>query len=173
MQKSPAFPPGFDFKANDRGLNHLEISSGLLAALGHDFEADLLALVQRAHTSTLNRRDVHEHILRAIVRLNDAVAPLSLEKWHRCHSHQAFLSTFLSTTHAIIRVGGDEPSFGEFTLGLARSRERGSKLGAENEVAGGGIDGFRWNVNGSPRQRRCQITFYEFEIGRASCRERV
>jgi hypothetical protein len=115
MQKSPAFPPGFDFKATDRGLNHLEISSGLLAALGHDFEADLLALVQRAHTGTLNCRDVHEHILRAIVRLNEAVALLSIEKFHSSDRHQEFLSSFLLNAHAIIRVGGHKPSFGEFT----------------------------------------------------------
>jgi len=102
MQKSPAFPPGFDFKANDRGSNHLEISSGLLAALGHDFEADLLALVQRAHTGTLNCRDVHEHILRAIVRLNEAVALLSIEKFHSSDRHQEFLSSFLLNAHAII-----------------------------------------------------------------------
>ena len=44
------------------------------------------------------------------------------------------------------------------------NRERGSKLGAENEVAGGGIDGFRWNVNGSAGCSICQITFYEFEV---------
>ncbi|MGC2689040.1 MAG: hypothetical protein WA375_15790, partial [Pseudolabrys sp.] len=47
---------------------------------------------------------------------------------------------------------------------VARNRERGSKLGAENEVAGGGIDGFRWNVNGSAGCCICQITFYEFEV---------
>jgi hypothetical protein len=112
MQKSPAFPPGFDFKANDRGSNHLEISSGLLAALGHDFEADLLALVQRAHTSALNRRDVHEHILRAIVRLNEAVALLSIEKFHSSDRHQEFLSSFLLNAHAIIALAVTSQVFG-------------------------------------------------------------
>jgi hypothetical protein len=88
--KSPAFPPGFDFKATDRGLNHLEISSGLLAALGYDFEADLLALVQRTHAGALHCSDVHEHILRAIVRLNEAVALLGIEKLHSSDRHQVF-----------------------------------------------------------------------------------
>jgi hypothetical protein len=125
MQKSPAFPPGFDFKANDRGLNHLEISSGLLAALGHDFEADLLALVQRAHTSALNRRDVHKHILRAIVRLNEAVALLSIEKFHSSDRHQEFLSSFLLNAHAIIRVGGHKPSF--WGVHLRRSPKPGAR----------------------------------------------
>src|SRR5690242_3815167 len=115
MQKSPAFPPGFDFKATDRGLNHLEISSGLLAALGHDFEADLLALVQRAHTGTLNCRDVHEHILRAIVRLNEAVALLSIEKFHSSDRHQVFPFKLPIERPCDHRSGDHKPSFWEFT----------------------------------------------------------
>jgi hypothetical protein len=102
MQKSPASPPGFDFKANVRGSDHLEIAGSLFAPLGYDFEADLLALVQRAHTSALNCRDVHEHILRTIVRLNEAVALLSIEKFHSSDRHQEFLSSFLLNAHAII-----------------------------------------------------------------------
>jgi hypothetical protein len=115
MQKSPAFPPSFDFKASDRGSGRLYIAGGLLAALGHDFEADLLALVQRAHASALDRRDVHEHILRAIVRLNEAVALLRIKKFHSSGRHQEFLSRFLLNAGAIIRVGGHKPSFWEFT----------------------------------------------------------
>jgi hypothetical protein len=115
MQKSPASPPGFDFKADVRGSNHLEITGGLLAPLRHDFEGDLLALVQRAHTSALNCRDVHEHILRAIVRLNEAVALLSIEKFHSSDRHQEFLSSFLLNAHAIIHASAHKPSFWEFT----------------------------------------------------------
>jgi len=116
MQKSPASPPGFDFKANDCGKSdRLQIAGGLLAALGYDFEADLLALVERAHASTLHCSDVHEHILRAIVRLNEAVALLSIEKFYSSDRHQEFLSSFLLNARAIIRVGGHKPSFWEFT----------------------------------------------------------
>src|SRR5215831_16651183 len=91
MQKSPASPPGFDFKANDRGESgRLQIAGGLLAALGYDFEADLLALVQRTHASALHCSNVHKHILRAIVRLNEAVALLGIEKFHSSDRHQVF-----------------------------------------------------------------------------------
>jgi hypothetical protein len=113
--KSPASPPGFDFKANDSESDHLQIAGGLFAALGHDFEADLLALVQRTHASPLNCRDVHEHILRAIVRLNEAVALLSIEKFHSSDRHQEFLSSFLLNAHVIIHVDGHKPGFREFT----------------------------------------------------------
>jgi hypothetical protein len=101
--KSPASPPGFDLKANECGQSdRLEIAGGLFAALGHDFEADFLALVQRAHTGALHRSDVHEHILRAIVRLNEAVALLGIEKFHSSDRHQVFLSRFLLNARAII-----------------------------------------------------------------------
>src|SRR5215813_12054367 len=123
--KKPGVSAGLRLKANDRRSNHLEISSGLLAALSHDFEADLLALVQRAHTSTLNCRDVHKHILRAIVRLNEAVALLSIEKFHSSDRHQEFLSSFLLNAHAIIRVGDHKPSF--WGVHLRRSPKPGAR----------------------------------------------
>src|SRR4249919_2208565 len=63
--------------ANDHGMSdRLQIAGGLLAALGYDFEADLLALVQRTQAGAFHCGDVYEHILRAIVRLNEAVALL-------------------------------------------------------------------------------------------------
>src|SRR5579871_45393 len=46
----------------------------LLAAL--DLEADLLPLVQAAEAGALDRGDVHEHILRSVVRLDEAEALL-------------------------------------------------------------------------------------------------
>jgi len=70
--------------------DRLDIAGGLLAALGYDFEADLLALVQRAHAGALHCSDVHEHILRTIVRLNEAVALLGIEKLHSSDRHQVF-----------------------------------------------------------------------------------
>jgi hypothetical protein len=101
--KSPASPPGFDFKAYDCGMSgRLQIAGGLLTALRHDFEADLLALHQRAHTGALHRGDVHEHILRAIVRLNEAEAFLGIEKLHSSDRHQEFLSRFLLNARTLI-----------------------------------------------------------------------
>src|SRR4029077_13243837 len=68
----------------------LDIAGGLLAALGYDFEADLLALVERTHAGAPHCSDVHEHILRTIVRLNEAVALLGIEKLHSSDRHQVF-----------------------------------------------------------------------------------
>jgi hypothetical protein len=116
MQKSPASPPGLDFKSYDCGmLDRLQIAGGLLPALGYDFEADLLALHQGAHTGTLHRGDVHEHILRAIIWLNEAEAFLGIEKLHSSDRHQEFLSRFLLNAPRALRVGRHKPSFWEFT----------------------------------------------------------
>jgi hypothetical protein len=113
MQKSPASPPGFDFKANDCGKSgRLQIAGGLLATLGYDFEAHLLALVQRAHSGALHCSDVHEHILRAIVWLNEAVALLGIEKFHSSDRHQVFLSRFPQNALAIIAQAVTSQVFG-------------------------------------------------------------
>src|SRR6476646_10309896 len=80
----------------------LQIAGSLLATLGDDFKADLLAFVQRAHSCTLDRGDVHEDVLRAIVRLNEAEAFLGIEKFHSSDRHQVFLSRFLLNAQAII-----------------------------------------------------------------------
>src|SRR5262249_46168943 len=53
------------------GLQIDRRSLTLLAAL--EVEADLLAFVQIADTRALDRRDMHEHVLRAVLRLNEPV----------------------------------------------------------------------------------------------------
>src|SRR5689334_1468750 len=93
-------------------LGRLQIAGGLLAAFGYDFEADLLALIQRTHASALHCSDVHKHILRAIVRLNEAVALLSIEKFHSSTGHQVFLSSFPQNAHAIIAGAVTSQVFG-------------------------------------------------------------
>src|SRR6185369_11428924 len=58
----------------------LQIDRGglaLLAAL--DVVADLLTLVQASQAGPLHRRDVHEDVLRAIIRLDEAVTLLTIE----------------------------------------------------------------------------------------------
>jgi hypothetical protein len=45
---------------------------------------------------------VHEHILRAIVRLNEAEAFLGIEKLHSSDRHQEFLSRFLLNARTLI-----------------------------------------------------------------------
>ena len=75
-----------------------------------------------------------------------------------------FLSRFLLNARTFIAQAVTSQVFGRSLEGAAQNRERGSKLRTENQVAGGDIDGFRCNVNGSATERGCQITVYEFVI---------
>src|SRR5262249_23026722 len=144
----------------------LQIARGLLAALGDDFEADLLTFDQRAHTGALYRRDMHKHILRAIIRLNKAEAFLGIEKLHSSDRHQEFPFTLPVERPRVIALAVTSQVFGS---SLERSPKPGAwqQVEAENQVAGGDIDGFRCKVNGSGCNRTGRITVYEFV--KASC----
>src|SRR5581483_9571245 len=65
----------------------LKIGGGLLAALGDDLVRDALALVDRAHAGALDGGDVHEHVLGAVGRGDEAEALLGVEELHGtcCH----------------------------------------------------------------------------------------
>jgi hypothetical protein len=104
---------------------------------------------------------VYEHILRAIVRLNEAVALLRIEKFYSSDRHQEFPFTLPVKRPALIALAVTSQVFGS---SLERSPKPGAwqQVEAENQVAGGDLDGFRRNVNGSAADWRCQITFYEF-----------
>src|ERR1017187_242504 len=67
----------------------LQIASRLLATLGDDLVADLLALDQRTHAGLLDRGDVHEHILGVVIRLNKAEAFLGIEELHSSSRHRS------------------------------------------------------------------------------------
>jgi hypothetical protein len=110
--KSPALPPGFNFNVNRYSLDGLQIAGGLLAALGDDFEADLLTLNQRAHSGSLYRRDVHKHIFRAIIRLNKAEAFLGIEKLHSSDRHQEFPFTLPVERPRVIALAVTSQVFG-------------------------------------------------------------
>ena len=58
-----------DRDESGRRLRGLQIARRLLAPLGHDVVADLLAFHQAAHAGALHRADVHEHVLAAVARL--------------------------------------------------------------------------------------------------------
>src|SRR3974390_1636436 len=85
--KSPASPPGFNRGPLLRRSGRLQIAGSLLAALGQDLVAPPLALDQRTHASALHRGDVHEDVLRAIFRLDEAVAFLGIEELHSSDGH--------------------------------------------------------------------------------------
>ena len=68
-----------------RDVSYADVDA-LLAAL--KLKAQLLAFVQRTHAGALDRRDVHEHILAAVIRLDEAEALLGVEPLNcsDCHS---------------------------------------------------------------------------------------
>jgi hypothetical protein len=111
----------FDRLASDRALpdtaqavlGGLEVSGGLLAALGHHLVADLLALDEGAHAGALDRADVHEHVLAAVARLDESEAFLGIEELHGTCGHRGLLALYAlsETGHAnvarrVIRVLG-------------------------------------------------------------------
>src|SRR3954454_11067509 len=90
MQKRPSLetPGVLSELINGIGaLGWLEISGRRFAALRHNFVADLLAFREAAHAGLFDRADMHEYILRAVVRLDESEALLGIEKlygsdWH-------------------------------------------------------------------------------------------
>src|SRR5215211_3993631 len=75
-------------------LRVLEIGGGLLAALGHHVEADLLALDQRAHSGALERTDMHEHVARAVGRSDEAKTFLGIEELYGTCGHHGLLALY-------------------------------------------------------------------------------
>lgn len=88
MQKAPADNrQGFRFKGAEappsrNSSSELQVPRRGLAALGEKVVADLLALHQRRHAGALHGRNVDEHVLAAIARLNEAKAFLRIEELH-------------------------------------------------------------------------------------------
>jgi hypothetical protein len=62
-----------------RGLARLSISDNVVR--------DLLSLVEAMHSGAFDRADMHEHILAAVIRLDEAKAFLAIEPFHGslCH----------------------------------------------------------------------------------------
>src|SRR5215467_11672967 len=73
-------------------LRGLQIARRLLAPLGHDVVADLLAFHKAAHAGALHRTDVHEHVFAAVARLDESKAFLSIEELHGTCGHHGLLA---------------------------------------------------------------------------------
>src|SRR5215472_8594125 len=70
-------------------LGLLQVHRGGLALLAaFELEAHLLALVQVAEAGALDGRDMHKHIFRPILRLNEAIALLAVEPLHGSDRHR-------------------------------------------------------------------------------------
>src|SRR5690348_16077335 len=75
----PPHPPSSRFQVGRRAL--------AAASVALDVEADLLAFAEVADARALDRRDVHEHILAAVIRLDEAEALLGVEPFHGAYRH--------------------------------------------------------------------------------------
>jgi hypothetical protein len=69
--------------------NSLKLISSHFAGLvvTDQFEADLLAVIEIAHTGALNCGDVNEHVCRAVIRLNEAEALCGIEPLYCSSAH--------------------------------------------------------------------------------------
>src|SRR5437879_13627404 len=56
------------------------------AAICHDFVGDLLAFTQRSEAGTLDSADVHEHVIAAGIRLDEAIALGCVKPLHGSHA---------------------------------------------------------------------------------------
>src|SRR3954452_6369391 len=89
-QRSRPDKSGFDFRGMGRDrLRGPEVGGGLLAAapVGLNVIGDLLTLSEAAHARPLHGADMHEHVLAALVGLNEAVALLVVEPLHSTSRH--------------------------------------------------------------------------------------
>jgi len=115
----------------------------LLAAF--EFEGDLLVFVQLAQSCSLNRRDVNEHVLGAVIRLNKSVTLLGVEPLYRSASHCTFLR---NNTAVIQRWMTGQISARNGSRSSARSRAKGESrrtAGVDDRNVGCG----RYFYNGS------------------------
>jgi len=75
-----------------RSAGERQVIRGLLATLADHLVANLLPLIQRAETGPLHRRDVNEHILAAVIGLDETEALLRIEPLDDTYSHIGLLS---------------------------------------------------------------------------------
>src|SRR5215475_12257380 len=90
--RKPSVVTSVDRDEFGRRLRGLQIARRLLAPLGHDVVADLLAFHKAAHAGALHRTDVHEHVLAAVARRDESKAFLSIEELHGTCGHHGLLA---------------------------------------------------------------------------------
>src|SRR5205814_8423625 len=78
------------------------------AAIRHDLVGDLLAFTQRSKSGTLDGADMHEHIVAAVIRLDEAVALGCVKPLHGSHAHGIVPSQISTVETHFWRVGESE-----------------------------------------------------------------
>src|ERR1044072_97582 len=97
----------------------LQILSRRLAAIAHELEVDPLAFIQRAQPGALHCRDVHEHVLAAVGRLDEAVTFGRVEPLHSSASHRYFL-LIVTAQSASLHFRGNNKVVSQKNLGVSR-----------------------------------------------------
>jgi hypothetical protein len=86
--------PSFQYirEMTGEGSSERQILGAYLAThlVGLEFEVDLLAFRQTGQTGSFDRADVDEHVVSAIVRLNEAKSLLAVEPLNCTDSHYFF-----------------------------------------------------------------------------------
>src|SRR3569833_2647671 len=80
----------------------------LTLLVGLDIESDALPFVEALEAGRLDRRDMHEYVTSAVVRLDEAVTALTVEDLDHTKQHQQKTPTRTATgpTHGGGRGGG-------------------------------------------------------------------
>jgi hypothetical protein len=99
-------------------LDELEVPSRFLTALAIvlKLKADFLTFLKVAHSCSLNCGNVDEHVLAAVVRLNESEALGSIEPFDLTGSHVAILSVGEGCFIADALAGNNSDSFEAGTL---------------------------------------------------------
>ena len=64
-----------------------------------------MSLVEAVHPGAFDSADVHEHILAAIIGLNEAEAFLAIKPFYRTLRHMTFFHVRVSVGHTVVRPG--------------------------------------------------------------------
>src|SRR5262249_11905481 len=100
--------------------------------ISHNLVGNLLSLVEAVHAGALDCADVHEHILAAVVRLDEAEAFLAVEPLHSALSHSHVFR--LHTDWLRVSAAGSSRDFGEGRC-QARYSRRGQVIRAETRCS--------------------------------------
>jgi hypothetical protein len=121
-------------------LSEREIFRADLAAhlVGLQLEVDLLALVEAGEARTLDRADMHEHVVAAIARLDEAKTLLAVKPLH-CTCRHRSRPLFQSAHMRVFRARLREPSnlsdvFGKEPCLFTEDLRRSNKTNAGNRI---------------------------------------
>jgi hypothetical protein len=96
----------------ERRLDGAQIGCRGLSALGHNVERDFLSLVEAAHPGAFDSADVDEHVLAAVIWLDEAEALLAVEPLYGSLRHVSLLSSVYERSRFLGMTAGLGSSFG-------------------------------------------------------------